>query len=217
MRLTKYEHSCVVLEKDNQSLVIDAGPLSGSFVVPDNCVGVVVTHEHFDHLDQEKLKATLVKNPDARLFVNTDIEALLEDELKAAVTVVAPEQSETAGNFSLQFVGGTHEAIRPEVPQPVNTGVIVDELFYHPGDQYFVPKQSFTWLGLPLNAPWANVSETVKFVEQVKAQHILPIHDGLLNEWGIKTYESHIKAVCELVGTEYHPINTGDQVEVSLG
>lgn len=215
MKLTKYEHSCVVLEKDNQSLVIDVGPLTESYVVPGNCVGIVVTHEHFDHLDQEKLKATLAKNPDAKVFVNADIEALLEDEPKAAVVVIASGQSQTVGGFSLQFVGGRHEAIRPEVPQPVNTGVIVDELFYHPGDQYFVPEQSFTWLGLPLNAPWAKVSETTEFVKQAKAQHILPIHDGLLNEWGINTYESHVKAVCGLVGTEYHPIKTGESIELT--
>lgn len=216
MKLTKYEHSCVVLEKDNQSLVIDVGPLSGSYVVPDNCVGIVVTHEHFDHLDQEKLKATIAKNPDVKLLVNVDIEVKLEDELKSAVTIISPGENQTVGGFSLQFVGGCHEAIRPEVPQPVNTGVIVDDLFYHPGDQYFVPEQSFTWLGLPLNAPWAKVSETTEFVKQVKARHILPIHDGLLNEWGMKTYESHTAAVCEMVGTEYHPIKTGESIELAL-
>ncbi|MCA9309059.1 MBL fold metallo-hydrolase [Candidatus Saccharibacteria bacterium] len=214
MKLTKYEHSCVVLEKDGENLVIDAGPLSESYKVPDNCVAIVVTHEHFDHLDQEKLKATLTKNQDAKLFVNADIEALLGDELKPAVVVIASGQNQTVGGFSLQFVGSRHEPIRPEVPQPVNTGVIVNELFYHPGDQYFVPEQSFTWLGLPLNAPWAKVSETTEFVKQAKAQHIVPIHNGLLNEWGMNTYESHVKAVCEMAGTEYHPIKTCESIEL---
>ncbi len=215
MKLTKFEHSCVVLEKDGQYLVIDPGGLSGSFSSPENCVGVVVTHEHFDHLDQAKLADVQAKNPQMKLFVNDEISKQLTDELKKSVVVVAPGQTETIESFKLEFVGGVHEVVRPEITPCVNTGVIVDDLFYQPGDAHFVPEKPTVWLGIPINAPWSKVSETNDFVKAVKAKNAIPIHDGLLNPEGIPTYESHITAACEMVGTQYHPITVGDTIELA--
>jgi len=215
MKLTKFEHSCVILEKDNKSLVIDPGGLNGSLVPPTNCVAVVVTHEHFDHLNQDKLKEIFTVNPEAGLFVNEGIEAKLEDDLKGRATVIKSGQQEDVSGFSLTFVGGLHEAIRPEVPRPINIGVIVDELFFHPGDEHVVPDQPFVWLGLPLNAPWSKISETNDFVKAAKAKHVIPIHDGLLNKAGIGTYENHITAACEMVGSEYHSVTVGESTELT--
>lgn len=215
MKLTKFEHSCMVLEKEGKSLVIDPGGLNGALVPPINCVAVVVTHEHFDHLNQDKLKEIFAVNPEAKLYVNEGIAAKLEDELSGRATVVNSGQLEAVEGFSLQFVGALHEAIRPEVPRPVNVGVIVDELFFHPGDEYSVPEQPFVWLGLAINAPWAKVSETNDFVKAAKSKHVIPIHDGLLNEAGIGTYENHITAACEMVGSEYHTVSVGESIELN--
>ena len=214
MKLTKYEHSCVVLEKDGEFLVIDPGGLSESFLAPDNCIGIVVTHEHFDHLDQDRLVSVLVKNPNAKLYVNADIAAQLREQLKTSVVLIAPGDIKKAGEFKLEFVGGIHEVVRPEITPCANTGVIVDELFYHPGDAHFVPEKPVVWLGVPINAPWSKVSETNDFVKATKAKYAIPIHDGLLSAEGLPTYESHIKAACEIVGTEYHPLSVGDQITI---
>lgn len=215
MKLTKLEHSCVVLEKDGEYLVIDPGGLSASFEAPENCVGVVVTHEHFDHLDQDKLAAVQVKNPEVKLFVNEETSKQLTDELKKSSVVVLPGQTETIGQFKLEFVGGIHEVVRPEITPCVNTGVIVNDLFYQPGDAHFVPEKPTAWLGIPINAPWSKISETNDFVKTVKAKHAIPIHDGLLNPEGIPTYESHITAACEMVGTQYHPLKVGVTIELA--
>ncbi|MBP9738509.1 MBL fold metallo-hydrolase [Candidatus Saccharibacteria bacterium] len=215
MKLTKYEHSCVVLEKEGKTLVIDPGGLSGSFVVPDNCVGVVITHEHFDHLDQEKLQTILAAKADVKIYTNKAVVALLSEELKNASVVVSVGDTLRAGDFTLEFVGGVHEEVRPELTRCENTGVIVDGEFYHPGDAHFVPEKPVKWIGIPLNAPWSKVSETNEFVKAVKARNAVPIHDGLLSEAGVPTYENHITAACEMVDTVYHPIKVGETIELT--
>ena len=214
MKLTKYEHSCVVLEKGGKSLVVDPGGLSGSFVMPDDCVGVVVTHEHFDHLDQEKLQTIITAKPDVKIYTNKAVVALLSDELKNVSATVSTGDTVQVGDFSLEFVGGIHEEVRPELVRCENTGVIVDGVFYHPGDAHFVPEKSVKWLGIPLNAPWSKVSETNEFVKAVKAEHAIPIHNGLLSEAGIPTYQNHVTAACEMVGTEYVPVTVGENIEL---
>ena len=55
MRLTKFEHACVVLEKADAKLIIDPG----SFTLPLTDVlgvaGIVITHEHADHWSPDQL------------------------------------------------------------------------------------------------------------------------------------------------------------------
>ena len=65
MQLTKYNHATVVLEQDGVTLVIDPGvftPESADLVA--GAAGVLVTHEHPDHLDADALRAGLAANPD---------------------------------------------------------------------------------------------------------------------------------------------------------
>lgn len=214
MKLIKYEHSCVVLEKSSQSLVIDPGELSQSYQVPDHCVGIVVTHEHFDHFDEAKLEQTLTQNPDAKLYVNQSIANLLKSVPASRVVVVNVGDEVAADSFKLVFVGGTHERVRPEIEPCENTGVIVDDVFYQPGDAHFVPEQPIQWLGVPLNAPWSKVSETNEFVKTIKASHVLPIHDGLLDKAGLSTYESHVTAACDMAGSTYHSLRVGGSIEL---
>lgn len=214
MKLTKYEHSCVVLEKDGRSLVIDPGELSNSFVVPENCVGVVVTHEHFDHLDQSKLEAVISSSDSAQIIANKAIVSLLHEKLKERAVVVEVGKAIEVGGFTLEFVGGKHEKVRPELMACENTGVIVDEVFYHPGDSHFVPEKKIKWLAVPLNAPWSRVSETCEFVRSVQPAYAIAIHDGLLNESGMKTYQTHVSAVCEDLGTQLHLLKPGEQIEL---
>lgn len=214
MTLTKYEHSCVVLEKDGTCLVIDPGELSDSFKIPQNCVGVIVTHEHFDHLDEAKITQILEQNPDAKLYANQSIVNALQSVSDDRVGVVTVGDELNLAGFKAQFVEGTHVQVRPEIEACVNTGVIIDELFYQPGDAHFVPKVPVVWLGVPLNAPWSKVSETNEFIKAVKPKHVIPIHDGLLNEWGLKTYQAHVIAACEMIGATYHDLKPGQQIEL---
>ncbi|MCO5970817.1 MBL fold metallo-hydrolase [Actinoallomurus soli] len=64
MKLVKYGHACVRIEKDGRSLVIDPGGMTPEPEVLTGVDAVLVTHEHFDHLDADRLRAAVGENPD---------------------------------------------------------------------------------------------------------------------------------------------------------
>lgn len=64
MRLTKLGHSCVRLEKDGATLVIDPGIWSGPGAL-DGASAVLVTHEHPDHLDADAIGAALTASSES--------------------------------------------------------------------------------------------------------------------------------------------------------
>ena len=60
MKLTKYEHACFTVEDTSGNvLVVDPGSFSKNFVVPNNVVGIVITHEHADHFNTDILTCNL--------------------------------------------------------------------------------------------------------------------------------------------------------------
>ena len=55
MRITKYEHACLLLTVGDESIVIDPGSFL-SPIEPTGVIAVVVTHEHADHWTPEHLQ-----------------------------------------------------------------------------------------------------------------------------------------------------------------
>ena len=61
MQLTKLTHACVRLAKDGAVLVIDPGAFGDASAL-DGADAVLVTHEHFDHVEPDTLRAALTGN-----------------------------------------------------------------------------------------------------------------------------------------------------------
>ena len=88
MRITKYTHACLRLEHGGGVLVIDPGVFSE----PEALAGadaVLITHEHVDHVDLDKLRAAAAKQPALTVHTHPDVEAQLTD-LDADVFPVSP-------------------------------------------------------------------------------------------------------------------------------
>ena len=61
MRVTKYTHACVRIDEGERAFLIDPG----IWVEPDVYEGVdeiLITHEHFDHVDAEALRDQAGRN-----------------------------------------------------------------------------------------------------------------------------------------------------------
>ncbi|MFD0351251.1 MBL fold metallo-hydrolase [Kitasatospora aburaviensis] len=113
---------------------------------------VLVTHEHPDHLDVEKLAAACARNPDLRVYLPP---AALEQapELGGAAITVEPGQRLTVAGFTLDVVGGQHAETYDGLPGCANVGFVVDGDVYHPGDSLFVPPLPVSTLLVPAAAP----------------------------------------------------------------
>lgn len=212
MKLTKYEHSCFTVEQDGDVLVVDPGAWATDFVVPTHVVAVVVTHEHADHFDLDKLQAIVDKNPEAIIY---GPEAVTSQISKLKVQSVSPGETIVAGMFTLSFVGGTHATIHKDFhPEFQNLGVIVNDSLYHPGDSLALPNRAIKILSMPIIAPWEKVSESVDFMMAVKPEIIFPSHDAILSDLGIGLYDRWHFMAAERIGAEYKRLALGQEIEL---
>lgn len=210
MKLTKFEHSCFILEKDGNALVVDPGNWATNFIVPENVIGVVVTHEHADHFDIEKLRSIAQKNPSIHIYAPADVAAKAPD---LPMQRVETNEIVEVGGFTLQFVGGSHATIHSDFHPPFqNLGVVVDSMLYHPGDSLFVPEQTIKVLSLPIVAPWTKASESMDFLARIKPEIAFPSHDAILSESGIGLYDRWHALVAEKQGTTY--VRIKDSIEI---
>src|SRR5215831_14230476 len=97
MQLTKLGHACVRLEKDGGVLVIDSGAFSGDHAL-DGANAVLVTHEHFDHVVPDSMRAALAARPSLRLWAPAPV-AEMFGEFGDRVTAVAHSEALTAAGF----------------------------------------------------------------------------------------------------------------------
>jgi L-ascorbate metabolism protein UlaG (beta-lactamase superfamily) len=68
MKLTKFTHACVRLEKDGRVLVLDPGNFSETDQALADADAVLITHEHADHVDADAVAAALQGSASLQLF-----------------------------------------------------------------------------------------------------------------------------------------------------
>lgn len=182
MNLTKYEHACFTVEKDDQVIAVDPGNFTTDFIAPSDVIAVVITHEHGDHFDLELISAIIDKNPEAVIIGDASI----TNQIEAFETMpVTAGDTLEIGPFHLEFFGGQHATIHPNMQTPPNLGVMIDELLYYPGDSFFVPEDhSVDTLALPVAAPWLKISEVIDFLSAIHPRIAFPTHDAIASSTG---------------------------------
>ena len=182
MKLTKFEHACLVLEKEGATLVVDPGGFSHDFIIPKRVDAIIITHEHADHLDPALVEKILKAHPRATIIAHESITSKYADSPTQAVT---PGQVYPVGPFRLQFFGGTHAPIDESMPVPPNLGVLIDDSFYYPGDSFTVPEGvKVDTLALPVAAPWLKFDMTARYLAEVMPRFAFPTHDQILSQDG---------------------------------
>jgi L-ascorbate metabolism protein UlaG (beta-lactamase superfamily) len=182
MQITKYNHACVAAAKDGATLVIDPGIFTTEDVL-STADAVLITHEHFDHFIEDKIRAGLAANPRLQVYTNQSVGDLLTG-LGSALHIVGAGDCFTAAGFEVQVYGEWHAVIHPDIPQIKNIGFLVDATMFHPGDAFTVPDVAVETLLLPAHAPWSKLSEIIDYVRAVAPVHSVAVHDGLLNDNG---------------------------------
>lgn len=186
MELVHLGHSCVVLDTGSARILIDPGAFSSGYELLEGLDAILVTHQHFDHLDVEKLPALLAQNPEAELVVDTGTASVLR-ERDIAHTVREPGERFDVGGSTVDVVGGDHAIIHPDIPQIANNGYLVDGRVLHPGDELAPPPGRPDVLLLPTAAPWMKLSEAVDFLRAVAPPLAVPIHQAILADAAIYT------------------------------
>jgi L-ascorbate metabolism protein UlaG (beta-lactamase superfamily) len=196
VKITHLGHACVLVETGGARILIDPGAFTQGFEELTDLDAVLVTHQHADHLDVERLPLLLEANDGAQLLTEAEAAAELEKVgIDAQPLHVGAEVK--IGGVQITGVGGIHAEIDPAIPRIGNVGVLLsgsgEPTFFHPGDAYEATPEGVDVLGVPLNAPWAKLSETVRFAKAVGAGRMFPIHDGLLVPIGRGLYMNQLR------------------------
>jgi L-ascorbate metabolism protein UlaG (beta-lactamase superfamily) len=183
MRLTKLEHACVRLEKDGAVLVIDPGIWTGPDAL-DGAGSVLITHEHFDHLNADRLRAALAADAGLQVWTNASVAGQFA-EFSERVHVISHGDTFGTEGFDVAVYGQEHALLHRDIPLVLNTGFMIDGEVFHPGDALTIPEDAVSTLLLPVNAPWLKLSDMIDYARAVDAGRGYAIHDGLLNERGL--------------------------------
>ncbi|MEQ3550962.1 MBL fold metallo-hydrolase [Pseudonocardia nematodicida] len=179
MHLTHFGHACVLIDTGAARLLFDPGTFSSGFESLDGLDAILITHQHADHVDAERLTALLRANPDAALVSDGQTAGRL-DGIDARVA--APGDRLTLGGADVAVVGsGDHAVIHRDIPLVANNGYLVDGHLLHPGDAYVPPGlDDLATLLLPTGAPWLKVAEAVDYLRAVAPRTVVPIHEQTL-------------------------------------
>ncbi len=212
MKITKYEHACVVAEEQGKRVVIDPGEWTPEFGGVENIAAVIVTHVHPDHFSRQHLDAILSANQDVAVYTTQEV----ADELRGK-KVVVPEVYEdyTAGPFTLRFFGETHAEIHRTVSRPQNIGVSINDQFYYPGDSFTPPDHEIQILAVPAGAPWMKIGEAMDFIQAVEPKRVFPTHTALLSERGLASADKWLKQASDVDGAQYTRLQSGESIEIA--
>jgi glyoxylase-like metal-dependent hydrolase (beta-lactamase superfamily II) len=202
MQLTKHVHSCVRLDDGERSLVIDPGGFSDLDSALDGASAVLITHEHTDHLDHDRVVAAAQADPRLRIWAPAAVAATLLELGDQVVTVGVDESFEAAG-FAVQTFGGQHALIHPLIPIVANIGYLIDGTVFHPGDSFVVPPAPVNTLLLPAKAPWSKISEIIDYAIAVRAPFSYPIHDFLVGDAYGTILQRNLVPIVERFGVDF--------------
>jgi L-ascorbate metabolism protein UlaG (beta-lactamase superfamily) len=211
MQLTKLGHACVRVQKDDRTLVIDPGGLTPEHDAIAGADAVLITHEHFDHLEAERLRKALAENP--RLTVHTcrAVARILGDVGDRVRTVGEGDALDIAG-FEVAVVGQRHEVVHPDVPPVENVGFFIDGEVFHPGDAFSVVEAPT--LLVPGQAPWMKAPEMIQYLRAVGPRRAYAVHDGLLNEAGLGLLENQLSGEAEAQDADFRRLKPGESVQL---
>lgn len=211
MRITHLGHACLLVETGGQRILIDPGSYSPGIVDLTGLDVVLVTHQHMDHVDLQRLPAVLEVNPQARLYAEPQAAALIREAGIASEHTVSGEPL-TFGPVQVLPVGDMHALINEALPRIGNLGVVVraegEPTLFHPGDAYDAEPGQIDILALPLNAPWSACRDTVAFARRISPRVVVPIHDALLSAVGRQLYLSQVQSFGP-EGMEVHDLSGG--------
>lgn len=175
MQLTHFGHSCVLVELDGTRLLFDPGTYSDGFTELTGLDGVLITHQHPDHVDVDALPQLLANNPAARLIADPATAEQL------GWTAAHPGDELQIGAIPIKVRGGLHAVIHPDIPNIDNVAyLLADGALLHPGDSLYVPEEPVDVLALPAGAPWMKISETIDYLRAVAPRVAVPIHQAVL-------------------------------------
>ena len=201
----------MLVEEADARILIDPGSYSGD-VVAAGVDAILITHNHQDHLDTGLVATILKQNPQAQVLTVPEAGKNLT-EAHIAFTPIEDGAEVTVAGVSVRSFGKQHAYIYGDMPQCQNTGFMVANRFYYPGDSFHVPDAAVEILALPVAGPWMKIAEAIDFAKEVKPKVVIPVHDGFIRPDRGQTTRTFPKMILAPLGIEFRDMQDGSQEE----
>lgn len=218
MRIYKFIHSCLVFEDNGFKLLFDPGKFTFAEgqVKPNDFADVnaiIISHIHHDHLDTDNLK-TITGLSNAKVYANSQVGEALQKE---GIAFELMEQGKyTVGPFTIDAFEVQHEPLL-NAPIPQMTGYIINGKILHPIDSMEAKLTKIPGIELLLMvtmAPFANELRIAGFADTLKPKQILPVHDGYVKEFFLRSRYDNYARYFEKAGIQFHQVyKPGDYIE----
>jgi L-ascorbate metabolism protein UlaG (beta-lactamase superfamily) len=211
MTIQKFLHSCLLITEKGERLVVDPGGWSSPVKEIGGVNVIVITHEHQDHFNLEKIKEFLALQT-ATIISNGSVAKLLAAE-NIPCTVVEGGDTHTTGTFVIRGIAAPHATL--PVAAPLNVAYVLNETLLVTGDSFnFEMPPSVRVLTLPIAAPWGTATEAVHKALALRPAHVIPVHEGVLNPAFAPRVIQMCGNVLTAAGINYHPLTPGETLEV---
>ena len=174
MKITKFVHSCLLVETDDRTVLFDPGGFSPVPVDKlERLDDIFITHNHGDHLNVDTIKKLVAKFPEVRILATAQgVEQLQKEGIEA--TTLPPEGG-------VELFDSPHESTEPLFPTPQEIGIHYLGVLTHPGDSHHFAETKAV-LALPLQAPWGAAIPAFRLAAELKPKYVIPIHDWHWND-----------------------------------
>lgn len=211
MKITKYDHACLVIEKDSTKLIIDPGSFTTLPKDIDSVDFVIITEEHYDHFNLENLQQITAKNPNLQVFTTQAVHDELI-ELGTDVHVVSGESKVTMGDFEVSFFETDHAVVYKKSPCK-SLPLKINDYLYYPSDTYRTISEKVKVLALPTSGPWYKVSESIEFANAINSEIVLVTHNALNSQVGNKVTNNFLKSNID-ENRQFVFLESGESLEI---
>lgn len=177
MKITKFVHSCLLVETTSRTALFDPGVYSEDALdvsVLESLDDIFITHEHADHFSMKLVKELFAAFPDVQITSTASVVEVLAKE--GIVAFITPQHG-------VKFFESPHESMYPlGAKEPAaNIGVHYMDLISHPGDSHSFT-ETMQVLALPVTGPWGRSNDAAALALSLKPQFVIPIHDWHWND-----------------------------------
>lgn len=210
MKVKKYPQSHLVITGSSTKIIIDPGSITfAAGFKPEEFQGAdayLITHQHQDHMDPENIKNIV---NDELVYGNADVVAKLKS-LGVEAKETHDREKFQVGEFDITPIDLPHCKMQDGTDGPPNTGFLINNVFFHPGDGDKAPQGLTSHnLALPIAGPTITMDKALQFAKDLQAKVVIPIHFDYF-----KADPNEFKNIASPSGIEVRPLASGQETEL---
>lgn len=209
MNITKFVHSCLLVETSDRVTLFDPGVMSEQALDVgklNRLDDIFITHVHSDHCSTDLIKQLVIKFPSVRITGTSEVVKQL-----AAVGITASTEPPSG----VVFFDSPHESVQPLFPQPEQRGIHYLDVLTNPGDSHSF-HETKEILALPMTGPWGSSIRAINVALELKPSKVLPIHDWHWNDAAREAAYNQFEEVLGKAGIQFFKLQTGQPVTIEV-